>query len=471
MAINAFLPNLSINPTPKPPSTMGSSVQSQQSAFDDEKVPLSNPNFRFTAKTSPLSENPSNKNYDPRILRGYIRRTRTDAADPNSASRLYFMYNPTQIQRSYIAYLDQQALDPNNTTFGSGNLAAAPGILDFTFELFFDRQIEVGANSPGAGITQDLMDRGVLVDYDFFDRVVRGVNPDNPGENKIPDNGVMMINPNNITVVFSQELAVTGRPYNATVSFEKFSHRMVPTRMRIGIQMKVVYIGPTFPPNDLTDLSSEQVYQSTVAYENSITVKSTINTSLDSLSLESDVAAAQAAASKSSSQASPGTSLATPGSGGPVPPGIPPGPYRARIVRRGFSVVSSDVPAVPINPVDLIKLIISAGIPMGEAAVFAWAVSKRESNHIINIAGVDNGGATGVGLWQITDTWPARGKTLDEACDPVWNASELYRMSAGGTAFIPWQTSGNYRTKDGSHLYKVNMEEAYAFFRANGYRV
>ena len=52
------------------------------------------------------------------------------------------MYNPTVIARDYVSYLDQGALDPFNTVFQSGNLVAPPSMMNFTFELFFDRQDE-----------------------------------------------------------------------------------------------------------------------------------------------------------------------------------------------------------------------------------------------------------------------------------------------------------------------------------------
>ena len=168
-----------------------------------------------------------------RILRGFIRRAETDAADPLSTGRLYFMYNPTIISRDYVSYLDQGALDPFNTVFQSENLVAPPSMLNFTFELFFDRQDEA----------RDPENPGVLVDMEFFDMVVRNVIPDATLQ-VMPDNGVMMVNPRDITVVFSPEITVQGRPLNASVVFEKFTHRMIPTRMRIQLTMRVIYWGP-----------------------------------------------------------------------------------------------------------------------------------------------------------------------------------------------------------------------------------
>ena len=171
-----------------------------------------------------------------RILRGFIRRANWEAGDPISKARLYFMYNPEAITRQYVSYLNQESLDPFNTVFQSGNLVAPPSFMDFTFDLFFDRQTE--ATQTGHP--------GVFVDYQFFDLVVRNVIPRDPDEssNQLPDNGVMMVNPRDITVVFSPQLTVQGRPINAQITFEKFTHRMTPVRMRISLTMRVMYFGP-----------------------------------------------------------------------------------------------------------------------------------------------------------------------------------------------------------------------------------
>lgn len=172
-----------------------------------------------------------------RITRGYIRRAQYEKDDATSNSRLYFMFNPETIVRDYVSYLDQAALDPFNTVYGSNNLVAPPSFMNFRFDLFFDRQDEVA---------QDIDNPGVFADYQFFDLVVRNVIPSDPNavSTTLPDNGVMMVNPRDITVVFSPQITVQGRPINAQVVFEKFSHRMTPIRMRIALEMRVVYIGP-----------------------------------------------------------------------------------------------------------------------------------------------------------------------------------------------------------------------------------
>lgn len=234
-------------------------AQYAQERFFSLSEGRSNPAFRLTSDFNRLAET------NGAIMRGYIRRSDIDPADPTSQYRLYFMYNPETIQRSYIAYLDQQALDPGNSLFGSNNMTAPPGILDFNFELLFDRHIEVSSD-PGHP--------GTKVDYDFFDLVVRGVVPDSGDTgNAIPDNGIMMVNPNNIAVVFGQDLAVQGKAYNASVRFEKFNNRMVPTRLRIGLALKAFYIGPVQTIPNYSMNTNQGAVAATVPYENNIKYK------------------------------------------------------------------------------------------------------------------------------------------------------------------------------------------------------
>lgn len=180
-----------------------------------------------------------------RILRGFIRRAQVNVADHPSQCRLYFMYNPAEIVRDYVSYLDQGALDPFNTVYQSGNLVAPPSFMDFSFELFFDRQAEAAsADHPG-----------VMVDQEYFDLVVRNVIPGDDTSGGLPDNGLLMVNPKDITVVFSPQLSVQGRPTSAKIIYEKFTHRMTPTRMRIGLTMRVVYFGPV---RDITNYTTEE---------------------------------------------------------------------------------------------------------------------------------------------------------------------------------------------------------------------
>jgi hypothetical protein len=166
------------------------------------------------------------------------------------------MYNPADIQRNYVAYIEQQALDPFNTIYGSNNLVAPPGILDFSFDLFFDRQTE---NATGT------IPRGVMTDQEYFDLVVRGLVPDGQSP-QLQDSGIMMINPRNITVVFGPQLSVQGRPYRASIQYQKFDRRMTPTRMTITLSMKVVYFGPQRSDFSFASSQTENTFSATIPY-------------------------------------------------------------------------------------------------------------------------------------------------------------------------------------------------------------
>lgn len=229
--------------------------------LDDIGVALTNPNFDMGAAGRIIdSLTQSRTGLDPKIVRGYVRRSVLEPSDPTSRYRLYFMYNPDSIQRNFVSYLDQQAIDPFNTIFNSNNLVAPPGILDFSFDLFFDRQVE---NANGS------MPRGVLEDFDYFDLVIRGVVPD-PQMPDLPDNGVLMVNPRNITVVFSPQISVQGKPHSASVVYEKFDHRMRPIRMRISLSMKAYYIGPVRQDFTFSSTRAEARVKATVPYDESI---------------------------------------------------------------------------------------------------------------------------------------------------------------------------------------------------------
>ena len=216
---------------------------------------LSNPPFRYNQY-----ERVPKGIANPQITRGYIRRS--DLSDDVGGASLNFMFNPEQITRDYVSYLDQAALDPFNTLYQSGNLVAPPSFVNFNFSLFFDRQDDMAANPKDS--------RGVLVDYEFFDLVVRNVIPAVRGVSDVPDNGVMMVNPKDITVVFSKDLTVQGRPTNARVTFAKFDHRMVPIRMQIDLTMIITYFGPLRSAFGLNNFRAAKQYEALVPYSDSL---------------------------------------------------------------------------------------------------------------------------------------------------------------------------------------------------------
>lgn len=215
----------------------------------------SNPDFQFNKYQRAIGGI-----QDATITRGYIRRS--DTSDDVGGATLNFMFNPEQITRDYVSYLDQAALDPFNTLYQSGNLVNPPSFVNFNFSLFFDRQDDMAAKPRNS--------RGVLVDYQYFDLVVRNVVPAQRGPAEIPDNGIMMVNPTDITVVFSKDLTVQGRPINAKVTFSKFDHRMVPIRMQIDLTMIITYFGPLRSPFGLSSLPAIKKYDALVPYSDTM---------------------------------------------------------------------------------------------------------------------------------------------------------------------------------------------------------
>lgn len=304
--------------------------------------------------------------------------------------------------------------------FGSNNMAAAPGLLDFNFELLFDRQLEVATDATNVG---------TKVDYDYFDLVVRGVIPDaDTTGNSIPDNGIIMVNPNNIMVVFGEDLTVQGKPYNANIVFEKFSHRMVPTRLRINLAMKAMYIGPRRSPvlpNVNPDLGN---YTATIPYDESVKYKAqSEKVTYAKLSLEAD------STNTSFSNAATTTSTSTTGSSTPPPAGNTTGRVltisetAAYARQEGFSGEN---------------LITAIAIAMGESGLRTDAVGD---------AGItDSVWGPSIGLMQIRslNAQKGTGDPRDELAnyDPGHNLWAAWLISSEGSNFTPWSvyTSGKY---------------------------
>jgi hypothetical protein len=378
--------------------------------INDSRLGLANPPFKLTnGSRNRLVDVQTNG-----ILRGYVRRADLDAADDSSKYRLYFMYNPETIERSYMSYLDQQSLDPYNSMFGSNNMAAAPALLDFQFDLLFDRQLEVA---------QDPSHVGTKVDFDFFDLVVRGVVPDtNNSGNAIPDNGIMMINPRNVAVVFSPELVVHGRPYNAAVRIEKFNNRMTPTRMRVSISMKAFYIGPLLNLPNISRFSSEATYKATIPYDESVKYTA-VATEVNFLNLGDTITSAW-------------KSLFGGSDNPPASSGIP-------------GHLGKAIPAGTLTGEQMADLVLSVGL-RGEAAAIAIAIAAGESgwnSTKVYIAASDHS----VGLWQINQLYhggrtPPFG-TDDELKDPSRNAACMMSLSNSGQKWTDWSVynDGKYK--------------------------
>lgn len=178
--------------------------------------------------------------------------------------------------------------------------------------------------------------------------------------------------------------------------------------------------------------------------------------------------AGQASAGASQQPSSPGGAVTA----GDAPPDIPRGPFPVRLVRTSnTNSVKSDVEPVTLTGDQILRLLLSIECPL-EGATFLWALAKRESSFVANVAGINNNGTMDVGLWQLNEVnWKSRGYTAEQATDPWTNVSITMEISNNGTRFVPWQTSGNYSSPDGSHLKGVNMEESRNFFREAGYQV
>ena len=396
-----------INSIPDPFSDQ----QYAQERLDNAREGRSNPPFALTSSYNRLAEGQGS------IVRGYIRRSDIDPGDPTSKYRLYFMYNPETIQRNYMAYLDQQSLDPYNTLFGSSNAPAPPGILDFSFELLFDRHLEVAKDSENEGIK---------VDYRFFDIVVRGVVPDVPsGGNAIPDdNGIIMLNPKNVAVVFGPELIVHGRPYNASVRFEKFNHRMVPTRMTVNITMKVFYIGPVQTVPDFETTPSTAIFAATIPYNQVY--------DLSYQTIGVDVSDIETGTSTSSSTNS---NISSP------------------VINTNITGPKFHQAGVALTESEMTDLVIEAGLS-GEPAAIAIAIAYKESfSRGFFQAGAHNPvfPDDSWGLFQFNfrpgaNTVVSLGATPQQCTIPAVAMTKFIEKSSNVTQFRPWaiMPNGNY---------------------------
>lgn len=204
-----------------------------------------------------------------RILRGYLRRETVLPFGPNatqddkfSNARLLFMYNPESLNRNYLAY-DSVAPYLNATLNPNGIDQANVPLVSYTyvqFVLFFDREAEVASipDHPGC-----------LLDLAVFDALARGGSPGqttitdvdkfdaSAGAQPIVDASTLSFDPSKALVaIFSPSIAYRGTISEASARFEKFSHRMVPTRMELSLTLKINYFGP--PPKPVTTTAAAQ---------------------------------------------------------------------------------------------------------------------------------------------------------------------------------------------------------------------
>jgi hypothetical protein len=231
---------------------------------DAAQKELQNPPFIGVGSTSARvpghMANSSNPAIPHRILRGYMRRFDTNPASTDNASdpsksykaRLFFMWNPQFIERTYAALEDiQQFLNLTNQANGPVNNEDTQPYLktEVGFSLVFDRQEEVNRfpNHPGC-----------LVDLAVFDLLSRGGSPagqmtkealkalDDAGGTVAggPSSKSLIFNPGiKIAVIFSPYIVYFGNIIDVRATFEKFSHRMTPTRMTLDLKMRLYAFG------------------------------------------------------------------------------------------------------------------------------------------------------------------------------------------------------------------------------------
>jgi hypothetical protein len=183
-----------------------------------------------------------------------------------SNARLFFMYNPASIQRTYLqATATADAINPTGDPSGPDQ-AGVPylNMTSVTFELLFDRQEEVNRypNHPGCLIDLaifDLLSRGgspgqtttddMAVQDAKFDATADtsgggAVSVSTTGTNQTIDSSNMVLDMTiQIAAIFSPNIVFYGTIMAADAYFEKFSHRMTPIRMRLVLTMRLRGVG------------------------------------------------------------------------------------------------------------------------------------------------------------------------------------------------------------------------------------
>lgn len=195
-----------------------------------------------------------------RIVRGYLRRQTVDATSPESFVRLYYMYNPDQVQRQYLSWNEATTLDQGGQMGVDSDSApsSVPSLTQISFTLYFDRQIEVATIEDHPGVMVDLQAFDVLSGNLVYTQTA--ANGDQsatviPAGMSLPANtdatedrsGQLRPTMSNtqtmVTAVFSPSLAVEGVLVGATASFTKFSQRMTPVTMALTITLLVSFVG------------------------------------------------------------------------------------------------------------------------------------------------------------------------------------------------------------------------------------
>lgn len=201
-----------------------------------------------------------------RILRGYMRRStvyplsQPGLSDQQKATnaKLYFMYNPSDVMRQYVSYTalaGQSSDNPESATSGGQQV---PAMVTMNMELLFDRQEEVARfpNHPGVLVDLAVFDMLIGNNITSYDDVMnRDVNFGDASAStavSTPSGGAdtATLKPGldiYITIIMSPSLVFEGKIMEASALFQKFSHRMTPTRMTLTVTLWLNYTGKLIP--------------------------------------------------------------------------------------------------------------------------------------------------------------------------------------------------------------------------------
>jgi hypothetical protein len=232
---------------------MSSTYQYDQATYDNwTRWDTRDPNKRFDVDNPLFSTNYKSRMAGaPALLRGYMR-----AADPATSgsggwARLFFQYNPNLIVRESV-----QTVDVYSGVQQLPSDQQGVGQQSFSFSLMLDRQAEVASSQSedprltrvvgGVTITDDssvLRPRdGVLVDLAVFDKIT-GIGNMGSDTSLAGGNAALMSSAHQIRVFFSPQMMVEGQVTRATVTMEKFNHKMVPVFCQISVTMIIRYWG------------------------------------------------------------------------------------------------------------------------------------------------------------------------------------------------------------------------------------
>jgi hypothetical protein len=205
-----------------------------------------------------------------KILRGYARRLdavdfnlpNLSAADKARNTRLFFMFNPAEIQRQYLSYADTAGLKTLDTSDPTSASTPAFTTTTVSIELFFDRGEEVMMYKNHPGVLLDLAVFDMLAgqmpfthtDIDMLQQKYLAtqastdpkINAQVTADYLKSSQSLMVDTSMRLAFIMSPNLMFQGTIQSASALFQKFSHRMTPTRMTLSLTLLITYTGQQF---------------------------------------------------------------------------------------------------------------------------------------------------------------------------------------------------------------------------------